>query len=116
MESIIRTGQVVRGWIGVEPQNITPELAESFGLERKSGTIIAGVLRNGPADRAGIRPGDILVEVEGHPVKDTTDMLNVIAQLEPGKKAAIKVLRKNAEASLDVTVGLRPKMQTMPVE
>ena len=116
MESIIRTGQVVRGWIGVEPQDITPELAESFGLERKSGTIIAGVLRNGPADRAGMRPGDILVEVDGQPVKDTTEMLNVIAQLQPGAKTAVKVLRRNAEASLEVTVGTRPKMQTVPVE
>ena len=116
MESIIRTGQVVRGWIGVEPQDITPELAESFGLQRKSGTIIAGVLRNGPADRAGMRPGDILIEVDGQPVKDTTEMLNVIAQLQPGRKAAMKVLRKNAEASLDVTIGTRPKMQTLPVE
>jgi serine protease DegQ len=116
MESIIRTGQVVRGWIGVEPQDITPELAESFGLQRKSGTIIAGVLRNGPADRAGIRPGDILVEVDGTPVKDTTEMLNVIAQLQPGAKAAMKVLRKNAETSVEVTVGTRPRMQTVPVE
>ncbi|RYE76339.1 MAG: Do family serine endopeptidase [Oxalobacteraceae bacterium] len=116
MESIIRTGQVVRGWIGVEPQDITPELAESFGLQRKSGTIIAGVLRNGPADRAGIRPGDILVEVDGTLVKDTTEMLNVIAQLQPGAKAAMKVLRKNAETSVEVTVGTRPRMQTVPVE
>jgi serine protease DegQ len=117
MESIIKTGQVVRGWIGVEPQDITPELAESFGLDRKSGTIIAGVLRNGPADRAGMRPGDILVEVNGRPVQDTTDMLNVIAQLQPGKKASMKVLRKNAETSLDITVGTRPRMQTeQPVE
>jgi len=65
MESNISTGQVVRGWIGVEPQDITPELAESFGLTKKSGAIIAGVLKGGPADRAGIRPGDILVAVEG---------------------------------------------------
>jgi serine protease DegQ len=63
-----------------------------------------------------MRPGDILVEVDGQPVKDTTEMLNLIAQLRPGKKAAMKVLRKNAEASLDVTVGTRPKMQTAPVE
>ena len=116
MESIIKTGQVVRGWIGVEPQDITPELAESFGLQRKSGTIIAGVLRNGPADRAGMRPGDILVEVDGRPVDDTTSMLNLIAQLQPGRKASMKVLRKNAETSLDVTVGVRPKMQTRPAE
>src|SRR5690349_8257008 len=114
MESIIKTGQVVRGWIGVEPQDITPELAESFGSNRKSGTIIAGVLRNGPADRAGIRPGDIRVEVNGHAVQDTTDMLNVIAQLETGKSARMKVLRRNEEANLDVTVGTRPRAQREP--
>jgi serine protease DegQ len=111
MESIINTGQVVRGWIGVEPQDITPELAESFGLKKNSGTIIAGVLKGGPADRAGIRPGDILVAVDGRPVNDTTDMLNLIAQLTPGEKAKMTVLRKNAESALDVTVGKRPRSQ-----
>ncbi|HJV87881.1 MAG TPA: Do family serine endopeptidase [Noviherbaspirillum sp.] len=109
MESIITTGQVVRGWIGVEPQDITPELAESFGLSRKSGAIIAGVLKGGPADKAGIKPGDILIEVEGKPVSDTTDMLNLIAQLTPGRKAKMIVIRKNHESSIDVTVGTRPK-------
>jgi serine protease DegQ len=111
MESIIKTGQVVRGWIGVEPQDITPELAESFGLKRTSGAIIAGVLRNGPADRAGMRPGDILVEVNGSAVHDTTEMLNLIAQLEPGKKARMKVVRKNEESKLDIVVGTRPRTQ-----
>jgi serine protease DegQ len=109
MESIIATGQVVRGWIGVEPQDITPELAESFGLSKKSGAIIAGVLKGGPADKAGMRPGDILVAVEGKPVSDTTDMLNIIAQLKPGNKAKMTVLRKSQEAALDVTVGKRPR-------
>jgi serine protease DegQ len=109
MESIIATGQKVRGWIGVEPQDITPELAESFGLTRKSGAIIAGVLKGGPADKAGIRPGDILVAVEGKPVTDTTDMLNLIAQLTPGNKAKMTVLRKTQESTIDVLVGKRPK-------
>lgn len=109
MESIIATGQKVRGWIGVEPQDITPELAESFGLTRKSGAIIAGVLKGGPADKAGIRPGDILLAVEGKPVTDTTDMLNLIAQLTPGKKAKMTVLRKAQESTVDVLVGKRPK-------
>jgi len=109
MESIISTGQVVRGWIGVEPQDITPELAESFSLTRKSGAIIAGVLKGGPADKAGIRPGDILVAVEGKPVTDTTDMLNLIAQLTPGNKAKLTVLRKSQESTVDVVVGKRPK-------
>lgn len=109
MESIISTGQVIRGWIGVEPQDITPELAESFGLSRKSGAIIAGVLKGGPADKAGIKPGDILVAVDGRPITDTTDMLNLIAQLTPGKRSRMTLLRKSQEANVDVVVGKRPK-------
>lgn len=116
MESIISTGQVVRGWIGVEPQDITPELAESFGLTKKSGAIIAGVLKGGPADRAGIRPGDILVAVEGKPVSDTTDMLNLIAQLTPGNKAKMTVLRKSQESTIDVVVGKRPRPRREELE
>jgi serine protease DegQ len=69
------------------------------------------VLRNGPADRAGMRPGDILVEVNGSAVHDTTEMLNLIAQLEPGKKARMKVVRKNEESKLDIVVGTRPRTQ-----
>ena len=109
MESIISTGQVVRGYIGVEPQDITPELAESFGLATKSGAIIAGVVRGGPADRAGMRPGDILVAVEDKTVADTTEMLNLIAQLTPGAKAKVTVMRKSQQSVLDVTVGKRPR-------
>ena len=108
MEAIIKDGHVVRGWIGVETQDITPELAQSFNLQRSSGAIIAGVVRNGPADKAGIVPGDILLTVQGKPVGDTTEMLNLIAQLPPGEKAKMTVLRKNREAALDVMVGKRP--------
>ena len=108
MEAIIKNGHVVRGWIGVETQDITKELAESFGLQRSTGAIIAGVVRGGPADKAGIKPGDILLSVDGKPVGDTTEMLNLIAQLPPGEKAKMTVLRKSREAALDVVVGKRP--------
>jgi serine protease DegQ len=111
MEGIIKHGQVVRGWIGIETQDITPELAESFGLAKDNGAIIAGVVRNGPADKAGIRPGDILLTVAGKPVANTSDMLNLIAQLAPGKKATMTVMRKDRETSIEVDVGKRPRAQ-----
>ena len=111
MEAIIKNGQVVRGWIGIETQDITPELAESFGLAKDKGAIIAGVVRGGPADRAGIRPGDILLTVAGKPVASTTEMLNLIAQLTPGQKATMTVMRKNREAALVVNVAKRPRAQ-----
>ena len=116
MESIIKNGQVVRGWIGVEPQDITPELAESFGLQKASGTIIAGVLRGGPADKAGIKPGDILLSVGDKPVSDTVSMLNLVAQLTPGEKIALTVMRKANKTELCVVVGKRPRMKQQPTQ
>jgi serine protease DegQ len=111
MDAIIKNGQVVRGWIGIETQDITPELAEGFGLARKSGAIIAGVVRGGPADRAGIRPGDILSAVQGQPVGDTNQMLTLISSLPPGQKTQFTVIRKNQSATLEVLVGKRPRPQ-----
>ncbi|MCX4165806.1 MULTISPECIES: Do family serine endopeptidase [Paraburkholderia] len=108
LESIITTGSVTRGWIGVEPQDVTPEIAESFGLEQKSGAIVAGVLKGGPADKAGIKPGDILMSVNGQDITDTTSLLNVIAQIKPGADAKVHVVRKNREQDLNVTIGKRP--------
>lgn len=111
MESIINTGHMVRGYIGVEPQDITPELAESFGLTRKTGAIIAGVIKSGPADKAGLKPGDILVAIEGKPITDSTDMTNLIAQLQPGSKAKLTVLRKTQESTVEAVIGKRPPMK-----
>ena len=117
MNAIIRQGQVVRGWIGVEPQDITPELAESFGLQKSTGTIIAGVLRGGPADKAGMKPGDILLSVADKPVSDTVSMMNLVAQLTPGEKVRVTVLRKSREAAIEITIGRRPRSkQRRPVE
>jgi serine protease DegQ len=107
LESIITTGTVTRGWIGVEPQDVTPAIAESFGLEEK-GTIVAGVLQGGPADKAGIKPGDVLLDVNGETITDTTRLLNVIAQIKPGTDAKIHLKRKNKDMDLVVTIGKRP--------
>ncbi|TFW22136.1 Do family serine endopeptidase, partial [Massilia arenosa] len=108
MEAIIKTGQVERGWIGIESQDITPEIADSFNLKQENGAIIAGVVRNGPADKAGMKPGDILIAVNGQAVTDTNVMLNLIAALKPGGKAKLTVLRKNKQSTVDVNVGRRP--------
>ncbi|MCT7308919.1 MULTISPECIES: Do family serine endopeptidase [Ralstonia] len=108
MESIISTGSVVRGWIGVEPQDVTPEIAESFGLSRKDGALIAAVVQGGPADKAGLRPGDILTSVNGEPILDTTALLNSIAQLQPGAEAKVTVSRKGKAVELTIVVGKRP--------
>jgi serine protease DegQ len=109
MEQIIKTGGVVRGWIGVEAQDLSKELAESFKLPNTNGALIAGVLKSGPADKAGVKPGDILLAVEGKPVTDSLSMLNLIAALPPGKSAAFTMMRNQTEVQLKITVGKRPK-------
>jgi S1-C subfamily serine protease len=111
LEQIVKTGSVTRGWIGVEVQEITPPVAESFRLESTRGALIAGVLRGGPADKAGIKPGDVLLEVEGKPVVDPTSMLNLIAALPPGSSARMKLRREGREVDAEITVGRRPKPQ-----
>jgi serine protease DegQ len=111
MEQIIQSGSVVRGWIGVEVQDITPELAESFHLPKDGGVVIAGVLNGGPAGNAGIKPGDVLAEINGSPVVDSAAMLNQIAVLPPGKVAALKIIRDRSPAQIQVTIGKRPKMR-----
>jgi Do/DeqQ family serine protease len=112
MEQIIRTGSVVRGWIGVEAQEITPEIADSFRLSSTSGALIRSVLPGGPAERAGLRPGDILVAIEGNPVKDPSSMLNLVAALVPGKPATIRLQRENKTLEVKLTVGTRPTQQS----
>ncbi|HAT31759.1 MAG TPA: 2-alkenal reductase [Janthinobacterium sp.] len=108
MDEIIKSGQVVRGWIGVETRDVLPEEVPSFEMTRSSGPFIAGVVKNGPADRAGMKPGDILLTVGGKAVADTNEMLNLIAQLVPGGKSKMTVLRKGREVPLDIVVGKRP--------
>jgi serine protease DegQ len=110
MEEIINTGAVTRGWIGVEAQDVSPELSEAFGLAASKGALISGVLPRGPADRGGMKRGDILVAVEGKPIDDSASMLNRIAELRPGAAAKLTVLRQNKEMSLEVVVGKRPQV------
>ncbi|MGH8727779.1 MAG: trypsin-like peptidase domain-containing protein [Burkholderiales bacterium] len=110
MEEIITTGSVTRGWIGVEAQDVSPDLAEAFNLAATKGALISGVLPRGPADVAGIQRGDILVGVEGSRVTDAASMLNLIAPLKPGTSKKFALLRKNDQIELDIIVGRRPSI------
>ncbi|MDP2022164.1 MAG: trypsin-like peptidase domain-containing protein, partial [Hydrogenophaga sp.] len=101
LDAIVRDGQVTRGWIGVEPQDLTPELAESFGLASGTGVIITGVLQNGPAAQAGIRPGDVIVGVAGRNVTNVAQLLSAVASLQPGTPATLDVVRKDGKSSVD---------------
>ncbi|MBP6368098.1 MAG: Do family serine endopeptidase [Nitrosomonas sp.] len=111
MEQIIQSGGVVRGWLGVSMQDMTEELAESFNLDHSVGTLIASVLREGPADKAGIKPGDILIAVNGKSVKNSSEMLNLVAALPPGETVTVTVIRNKQEKSIPVKVGVRPQQK-----
>jgi S1-C subfamily serine protease len=109
LEGIVTDGQVKRGWIGVEPSELSPELAETFGVQADHGVIITGVLQNGPAAQAGIRPGDVIMQVGSRPVNNVSELLTSVAMLQPGQAAPFSVLRQNKPLALEVVPGLRPK-------
>ena len=111
MEQIVQTGSVIRGWLGVSMQDMTQELAESFGLEEPNGALIASVLKDGPADKAGIKAGDILIGIAGKQLKNSSEMLNVVAALPPGETVTVMVIRNKREKSIPVKVGVRPKQK-----
>ena len=112
MEQIIQNGTVTRGWVGIEAQEITPELAESFGLPDSEGALIAGVVRGSPADAAGIRPGDVLLMVGGKPVKDPQAMLELIAALKPDERSPFRLRRDKTLVDTQVKIGKRPAMRS----
>ncbi len=109
LQQIVSSGTVTRGWIGVEAQDLSKELADSFGLKSSSGALIAGVLRGGPAEKSGVKPGDILKEVAGKPVADVAGMLNMVAALEPGSTATLSLLRNQSPVTVQVNVAKRPR-------
>ena len=113
IESILMNGSVTRGWIGVEPQNLSKELSESLGLPGNTeGVLLSGVLEGGPAARGGVKPGDVLTAVNGDKTKDVKQLLNQIAQIGPGNEATLTIFRKGKEVVLTVQTGKRPKPKT----
>ena len=113
MEDLIRDGKVTRGWIGVEPRELSSEAAENVKLPAAAqsagqGVLIAGVLQNGPAARAGIRPGDVILQVQNKPVRNVAELLRLVADLPPGQSARLSLWRGDASVEVQVVPGERP--------
>ena len=114
MEGLIKDGQVTRGWIGVEPRDLTPEIAQTLNLPIKQGVLITGVLNSGPASTAGLRPGDVVVKIADTPVTNTAQLLGAVAALKPQATAVIGVQRGDQALALNVVVAQRPKQKILP--
>lgn len=112
MESLIADGSVKRGWIGVEPRDLTPEIAQSFNLPVKQGVLITGVLQNGPAGSAGLRPGDVVTQVADMKVVNTAQLLAAVAAIKPQTEASFAVQRREEKLLIKITVAQRPQAPT----
>jgi serine protease DegQ len=109
LEGIVKDGVVTRGWIGVEPADLSPELMETFGVKAKKGVLITGVLQNGPAAQAGVKPGDVVVQVGDKDVANVSELLSTVAALKPGNATHFKLQRREDNVDVTVTPGRRPK-------
>ena len=110
LTQIIKDGEVTRGWLGIEPQAVTRDVADALSLARAEGVLIRGLQQNGPAQRAGLLPRDVVVEIAGKPTPDVPQLLARIAELTPGSSVKVKSWREGKPVELDVVVGKRPKV------
>jgi serine protease DegS len=111
MEQIIERGYVARGWLGIEVQELTPALADSFQLGSENGVLVARIMAGGPADRAGLAPGDVITRVGGEPVKDAREAINAIAAVVPGHKVSVTIVRRGRTGTVEATVSQRPTVK-----
>ncbi|MBT8124662.1 MAG: trypsin-like peptidase domain-containing protein [Gammaproteobacteria bacterium] len=108
MSQIIEHGRVIRGWLGLELQNLSPQLAESFGLADRIGVLVAGVVRQSPAYNAGIRPGDIILSFENKDIRDAKTIQNEIASSKPNTEISVSGLRRGKKFELQAKIAQRP--------
>jgi len=116
MEDLIKNGRVIRGWLGILIQNVDESLAEAMKLDTAEGALVSQVVKDGPAAKAGLKRGDVIVELDGRKVKDTLELRNKIAQTSPGTKVELTVLREGKEKRIEVKLGELPgekKVQEM---
>jgi serine protease DegQ len=112
MDALIRDGQVTRGWIGVQPRDLTPEFADSFQLPVREGVLVTGVLREGPAAQAGLKPGDVVTAIGGVKISNTAQLLRAVGALKPPALAVLAVQRGSDAMTLSVPVAKRPAART----
>ena len=110
MEQIIAEGSVTRGFVGITPKDITPELAEALKLEVARGALVENVSKGYPADKAGVKPGDVITAIDAKPIQDSVAAMAAIAALKPGSTAKFLVIRNQKEMTLTVNIGRRPKV------
>lgn len=111
MTQLVSNGRVDRGWLGVEAQTLTPELARGLGVDKQQGAVIVRLLRGGPADAGGMKPGDVVVAVDDKAVADTVDLINRTATIKPGENGRYKIVRGRDEVDLVVKTGRRPPIE-----
>ena len=108
MTQIIETGQVIRGWLGIEAQDMTPQLADTYGLSYRPGMLIGGVMRDGPAGKAGLEPSDIVVSINGEKISKTSEVMKTISEQQPGTVITLAGYRKDVPFTAQVQIMQRP--------
>jgi len=116
MDALIRDGQMTRGWIGVQPRDLTPEFADSFQLPVHQGVLVTGVLRDGPAAKAGLKPGDVVTAIGGVKIVNTAQLLRAVGALKPPSSAELAVQRGSDALTLSVPVARRPPVKARDAE
>ncbi len=114
MDSLIKKGKVIRGWLGVTIQNLTPELAKQFNLKEEKGVLIADVIEGSPVEKAGIQRGDVITEFEGKKIDEPYQLRNMVANTAPGQEVVIKIIRENKTETKKVTIGELPSEMQKP--
>ncbi len=116
LEGIVRDGRVTRGWIGVEPGELTPELAQAFGISGEVGVLMTGILQAGPAAQAGLQPGDVVTHIDHKPVRNVAELMSTVAALRPGQNYPIDLLRAGQEQQVQITPLARPNPNRAKVQ
>jgi serine protease Do len=114
MDQLVRTGKVVRGWLGVAIQDLTPELATQFGIADTKGVLVSDVMEDSPAKKAGVERADVIVEYDGKPMDSPTHLRNAVAQTPIGKKVSVKLIRDKKPKTLEIAIVEQPKSLGQP--